>query len=68
MSYAAVGRKYGVSDNAVRKWLRTYAAEAGRAAGDPGVSRSWRQEAQPQPEPGSVLTEGAGVHCAQAVR
>jgi hypothetical protein len=22
MSYVAVGRKYGVSDNAVRKWLR----------------------------------------------
>jgi hypothetical protein len=24
MSYLAVGRKYGVSDNAVRKWLRGY--------------------------------------------
>lgn len=24
MSYCAVGRKYGVSDNAVRKWLRWY--------------------------------------------
>jgi transposase-like protein len=24
MSLLAVGRKYGVSDNAVRKWLRAY--------------------------------------------
>jgi transposase-like protein len=24
MSYLAVGRKYGVSDNAVRKWLQWY--------------------------------------------
>jgi transposase-like protein len=27
MSYVAVGRKYGVSDNAVRKWLRRYEYE-----------------------------------------
>ena len=27
-SYVAVGRKYGVSDNAVRKWLRQYEREA----------------------------------------
>jgi len=25
-SYVAVGRKYGVSDNAIRKWLKTYEA------------------------------------------
>ena len=24
---AAVGRKYGVSDNAIRKWLRAYERE-----------------------------------------
>jgi len=24
MSWLAVGRKYGVSDNAVRKWIRWY--------------------------------------------
>jgi Helix-turn-helix domain len=24
MSYCAVGRKYGVSDNAIRKWVRWY--------------------------------------------
>jgi transposase-like protein len=24
MSFLAVGRKYGVSDNAVRKWIRWY--------------------------------------------
>ena len=28
MSYVAVGRKYGVSDNAVRKWQRWYRREA----------------------------------------
>jgi hypothetical protein len=33
MSYVAVGRKYGVSDNAIRKWLRWYeAAEERREA------------------------------------
>lgn len=28
MSFCAVGRKYGVSDNAVRKWLRSYEYES----------------------------------------
>ena len=28
-SYAAVGRKYGVSDNAIRKWIRQYERELG---------------------------------------
>jgi hypothetical protein len=32
MSMLAVGRKYGVSDNAVRKWLRSYEAQQ---AGEP---------------------------------
>jgi transposase-like protein len=27
-NFSAVGRRYGVSDNAVRKWLRTYEREA----------------------------------------
>jgi transposase-like protein len=39
MSYVAVGRKYGVSDNAVRKWLRWYEAGEERADSevvDPG--------------------------------
>ena len=31
-NYSAVGRKYGVSDNAVRKWVRWYEAEQRRAA------------------------------------
>jgi hypothetical protein len=30
MSYLAIGRKYGVSDNAVRKWLRFYERERER--------------------------------------
>ena len=24
MGYSAVGRKYGVSDNAIRKWVKDY--------------------------------------------
>ena len=31
-SFLAVGRRYGVSDNAIRKWLRAYEAEARRDA------------------------------------
>ena len=31
-SYCAVGRKYGVSDNAVRKWVRQYKREQMRRA------------------------------------
>jgi transposase-like protein len=32
-SYLAVGRKYGVSDNAVRKWIRFYERERERLVG-----------------------------------
>jgi transposase-like protein len=32
-SYCAVGRKYGVSDNAVRKWVRFYEREREAASG-----------------------------------
>jgi transposase-like protein len=31
-SYCAVGRKYGVSDNAVRKWVKFYEREREREA------------------------------------
>ena len=33
-SYLAVGRKYGVSDNAIRKWVRAYERGAGEGGGD----------------------------------
>lgn len=33
-SYLAVGRKYGVSDNAVRKWVRFYQRQAEREEGE----------------------------------
>lgn len=33
-SYRAVGRKYGVSDNAVRKWVRWYERQIEREAGE----------------------------------
>jgi hypothetical protein len=32
MGYCTVGRKYGVSDNAIRKWLRMYERDLERAA------------------------------------
>jgi transposase-like protein len=35
-SYVAVGRKYGVSDNAIRKWVGAYERERERAAGGAG--------------------------------
>jgi hypothetical protein len=46
MGYRAVGRKYGVSDTAVRKWLRQYEREAALRDGrDPKVveipTRTW---------------------------
>jgi hypothetical protein len=34
LGYAAVGRRYGVSDNAIRKWRRAYEADAARTTGD----------------------------------
>jgi hypothetical protein len=33
-SYLAVGRKYGVSDNAIRKWVRFYERQAERERGE----------------------------------
>ena len=47
-SYVAVGRKYGVSDNAIRKWVRQYEREASAAisASPPG-----RESSRPPPNP-----------------
>lgn len=36
LGYSAVGRKYGVSDNAVRKWIREYERQRALAAGGDG--------------------------------
>lgn len=46
LGYAATGRKYGVSDNAIRKWIRQYERERAIAEGrDPEVvaipARTW---------------------------
>lgn len=44
-SYLAVGRKYGVSDNAIRKWVRYYEKEARRTAvaeSSPATARTGR--------------------------
>jgi hypothetical protein len=40
MSVLAVGRKYGVSDNAVRKWLRWYEHQAETEGGETGPSEA----------------------------
>jgi hypothetical protein len=36
LGWSAVGRQYGVSDNAIRKWIRAYEREALRASRSPG--------------------------------
>jgi hypothetical protein len=36
-SYCAVGRKYGVSDNAVRKWVKFYEQERERNGLEPSA-------------------------------
>ena len=43
LGYTGVGRKYGVSDNAVRKWRRVYEAERGVAASAPGAPGEHRR-------------------------
>ena len=37
-NYSAVGRRYGVSDNAIRKWVRQYERE--RRAAEPGPEQA----------------------------
>jgi hypothetical protein len=37
MGWSAVGRKYGVSDNAVRKWMRAYERGAKTSVGDVSI-------------------------------
>lgn len=40
LGWSGVGRKYGVSDNAVRKWMRAYErVEVGRAQTPEGVAK-----------------------------
>jgi predicted small metal-binding protein len=39
MGFSAVGRRYGVSDNAVRKWVRWYENEMARAGNGNGMKR-----------------------------
>jgi hypothetical protein len=45
-SYLAVGRKYGVSDNAIRKLVRQYERERESAAGRPERSATLRADGQ----------------------
>ena len=42
IGFAATGRRYGVSDNAVRKWIRAYELEQERAGEASSPSRSNR--------------------------
>jgi hypothetical protein len=50
--WSAVGRRYGVSDNAVRKWMRRYERELGLTAGDRPRGGRGRPPARAAP-PGS---------------
>jgi hypothetical protein len=43
-SYLAVGRKYGVSDNAIRKWVRQYERERERERGEGGAGDEPRRQ------------------------
>jgi transposase-like protein len=45
-SYVAVGRRYGVSDNAIRKWVRQYEREEKAAA---AVAREGGVDARAEP-------------------
>jgi hypothetical protein len=40
LGYSAVGRRYGVSDNAVRKWVKLYEQEIERERGDAAQTSS----------------------------
>jgi hypothetical protein len=58
-SYVAVGRRYGVSDNAVRKWVRAYAREAA-ATGAVEVPQIARAPSAPTASGGGAQTAGVG--------
>jgi hypothetical protein len=47
-SYSAVGRTYGVSDNAIRKWVRAYEHERGEAR-ERGIERECPSESKRAP-------------------
>jgi transposase-like protein len=51
-SFLAVGRKYGVSDNAIRKWLRAYERERADEGGEAVVG--------PASHPGSPVDQLIG--------
>jgi transposase-like protein len=44
MSFVAIGRKYGVSDNAVRKWIRWYEEQTERERSPRG------RQLEPEPQ------------------
>ncbi len=52
--YLAVGRKYGVSDNAIRKWVRQYEREAERRRNGSAEPHQDRGSAEPPAESGSA--------------
>ena len=52
LGYAATGRKYGVSDNAVRKWMKAYAGQSSSAS-DGSASQSH------DPRPPHVGSQGS---------
>lgn len=62
MSFLAVGRKYGVSDNAVRKWIRSYEAQAERErVGPPAVATGRQSEPSADAETAGRADLGAAT-------
>jgi transposase-like protein len=47
LGYLAVGRRYGVSDNAIRKWRRAYEAALEETPGADAATRASRPEGRP---------------------
>jgi transposase-like protein len=52
-NYSAVGRKHGVSDNAIRKWLRQYEREAAATSITATDARAPAAGAASRPDPTS---------------
>jgi transposase-like protein len=50
-SFCAVGRKYGVSDNAIRKWVRWYEAERAQVSASGPGGGTGAAEVEPGAEP-----------------
>ncbi len=63
-SFSAVGRRYGVSHNAIRKWLRQYERERaspGSSSGSPALSPASATQRSPKPAAASPRSPAAAT-------